>query len=341
MTLKPPKPDKAPRAKKLGEPIISQKPEPANPDPVVSFEKPRAGLMWSSIALGLVLVAGIGIAGSYALMRNDTFSGAVDTSGQMRSMADRMAQVEGQRSRINTLENSVNRFEATRNSMTALSEKQESDTHRLEESIQQMKPKEAADLAPLEARLNALEQKLGGLSQQGIAEKEQKLAEALSALALKQAIDLGQPFTSELALSKTFPANAELATSLSPYAQNGLPTRASLLQRFPAAADLMLRQQSSANASFYDRLSSFASSLISVRKSGNIEGDSLEARLARCEYQLQNGSAILAYKEFVAIPDDIQQRAADFSADLSTRAKADELTQKMILNTAQTLKSAS
>ena len=341
MTPKPSKTDKTPRPKKPVESVAAPQLNAAHIDPVEGSEKTRGSVMWSSIALGLVLVAGIAIAGSYAFIRNDSYTGNSDTGGQMRSMADRMAQVEGQKSRINTLENSVNRLETTRNAMTALSEKQESDTHRLEESIQQMKPKEAADLAPLEARLNALEQKLGGLSQTGIAEKEQKLSEALSALALKQAIDLGQPFTSELALSKTFPVNEELATALAPYAQNGLPTRAALLQRFAEAAELMLRQQTAADATYYDKLMAYASSLVSVRKSGNVEGDTLEARLARCEYQLQNGSAILANKEFLAIPDDVKNRAPTFSADLAARAKADALTQKMILNTAQTLKSAS
>jgi hypothetical protein len=110
---------------------------------------------------------------------------------------------------------------------------------------------------------------------------------------LSAALDSGLPFTSDLALlTPLIQGDAkltEIAAALQTHAEKGVASRAALAADFPAVAKAALADDL-ADDSFGERLLGKLRGLISLRRvGGDVQGDSVEAKLARAEAALDGG----------------------------------------------------
>ncbi|MGE6741465.1 mitofilin family membrane protein [Allorhizobium pseudoryzae] len=180
---------------------------------------------------------------------------------------------------------------------------------------------EAESASQLGQRLNTLESRV---NQPG---REQAVARALAAAALKAATERGGSFAAELQtygqVAKDDPAVAELQA----YAEKGVPTRAELTRRLQPAANAILDavHQPTAGESITDRLLSSAMRVVKVRPVGEVEGETPEAILARMEERVKNGDLKAAVAEWNTLPDAAKQASSDFKAALDARIAVEDL----------------
>ncbi len=180
---------------------------------------------------------------------------------------------------------------------------------------------EAASASQLGERLNTLETRV---NQPG---REQAVARALAAAALKAATERGGSFAAELQtyaqVAKDDPAVAELQA----YAEKGVPTRAELTRRLQPTTTAILDavHQPVPGESMTDRLLSSALRVVKVRPVGDVAGDTPEAITARMEERVKNGDLKAAVAEWNSLPDAGKQASSEFKAALDARIAVEDL----------------
>ena len=218
---------------------------------------------------------------------------------------------------------------------------------------------EPVDLQPVNERINALEQSVqaanqaadqaGNAGEQRLAELQQmiqglsqrveerandpRLALAITASALKAAIDRGQPFQTEFDAYVAVAPNAPEADTLRDMAATGVPTRAEISAELPDATSAMIAAGKSEpeNAGVVSRLWSSATDLVEVRPVGaNVQGNEPGAIVARLEAAVQAGDYSKAITEFETLPAGSKTAGADFIAKVRARQAADDLVGKAL-----------
>jgi hypothetical protein len=136
-------------------------------------------------------------------------------------------------------------------------------------------------VADLSGKLSVLTEKVNEPSG---AEKA-ALGTALAGLA--RAFESGQPFASELEAIKAVTGERPDIEALAEAAEKGVPSLATLKQRFPDLAGRVLHAEKTEGADgLWEKLAANASALVTVRRQGDVEGESTEAVLARMEQRL-------------------------------------------------------
>ncbi len=190
-----------------------------------------------------------------------------------------------------------------------------------------------ADITALRDRTAAAERAVSDQSAQltqRIDAAEQKLAEprddvamarAVAATALKTAIDRGGPYLAELEAYVSVSPDDPAVAPLRAHAPTGVVSRADLVRQFEPVADDMIEavHRPAGEQGIVDRLLASASSVITVRPVGSVEGDSTEAIVARIENKLQNGDLKGAQIEWQALPETARNAGAAFKAELDQR----------------------
>ncbi|MBA70914.1 MAG: hypothetical protein CML30_18775 [Rhizobiales bacterium] len=194
-------------------------------------------------------------------------------------------------------------------------------------------------LGELGSRIDTVEQGQSDLSasltgriekaEQAIEEpgREMEMARAIAVSGLKAAVDRGGSFAPELeAFASVAPDNPAVG-GLREFAATGVPTRAQLVEHFPDAAQAMIAAMDPVpeNAGILDRLAASAKSMVTVRKVGDVEGDSTEAIAARLESHLKNDNLEAAVAEWNALPDEAKAAASDFGKGLIARTEVEKL----------------
>ena len=122
---------------------------------------------------------------------------------------------------------------------------------------------------------------------------------------LSAALESGLPFTVDLGLLTPLVQGdaklTEITTSLQPYGASGVASRTTLAAEFPAVAKAALADDL-ADDSFGERLLGKLRGLVSLRRVGDVEGDSVEARLARAETALKAGDLAKAVAQIKSLP---------------------------------------
>lgn len=246
-------------------------------------------------------------------------------------------------------------LEALRTATTRLSERldaveaQDSDARlsaldsRLQELAGRVEQVAAAPAAPDDAtlgRLQGIEGRIEGATgriealearlQDAVAQVEaarvrvgEETAIALAAGQLREALRTGRPYAAELEglqhLSGRDEQLDEVVAQLEEHAQTGVPTLASLQADYAEAAraavtaDRAGEADSDLQAMFWKRMND----VVSVRPTGEPEGDGTEAVLARAERRLEGGDLAAAVAEL----DKLQGPAADAMSDWRNRAE--------------------
>ncbi|PWR24712.1 mitofilin family membrane protein [Zavarzinia aquatilis] len=120
------------------------------------------------------------------------------------------------------------------------------------------------------------------------------------------------------------PAIGKALDTLSAHAAAGLPNRASLAARFAAQARAALQAaRIPQDGDMVDRLLAEAGNLVTVRPIGEIEGDSVEARLARAEARLGRGDLAGALTEIAPLQGGAANALAGWKADAEARLAAE------------------
>lgn len=131
---------------------------------------------------------------------------------------------------------------------------------------------------------------------------------------LNAALDSGLPFAADLKLLTPLAQGdaklGEVATALQPYAQNGVSSRAALVAAFPAMAKTALADDV-ADDSFGERLMGKIRNLVSLRRVGaDVQGDSVEAKLARAEAAVEAGDLGKAVELVKSMPPQTARATA-------------------------------
>ncbi|MEI6203069.1 MAG: uroporphyrinogen-III synthase [Enhydrobacter sp.] len=147
---------------------------------------------------------------------------------------------------------------------------------------------------------------------------------------LSAALDSGLPFATDLGLlaplAKDDPKLGELVTGLQPLAATGVAGRTALAAAFPAGAKAALADDL-ADDSFGERLLGKLKGLVSLRRVGaDVEGDTVEAKLARAEAALNTGDVAKA----VALVKSLPPQAAKATAAWLARAEAHLAAQRAV-----------
>ena len=204
------------------------------------------------------------------------------------------------------------------------------------------------EIAALRATLGALDQAVASQRDQAKALSdavgarntgEQKALVAARASAvigvaarLAGSIDAGVPFASELNLLVPLVQGdgklTEIIAALQPHAQTGVASRAALEAEFPAVAKAALAEDL-ADDSYGERLLGKLRGLVSLRRVGDVPGDTTEARLARAEQALHAGDVGKAAELVKSLPAQTSKATAAWlaraEAHLAAKRSLDQL----------------
>lgn len=134
---------------------------------------------------------------------------------------------------------------------------------------------------------------------------------------LASSIDAGMPFAAELNLLVPLVQGdaklTEIIAALQPYAQTGVASRAALEAEFPAVAKAALAEDV-ADDSYGERLMGKLRGLVSLRRVGDVPGDTTEAKLARAEQALHAGDVAKAAELVKSLPASTNKATAAWLA---------------------------
>ncbi len=159
-------------------------------------------------------------------------------------------------------------------------------------------------LEPLQSSLASIEEKLAVF-----AKREQQAHEAArrSALAiafnnLKRTMDRGEGFGSELEAVKKLAGSEIDFSTLSGFVQSGIPTEQALIDAFPKLAIEAISETGQIDdQSGWDKLVTKARTAFRYRRTGDVEGETSEAVLARMEHKFKRGEVENVLKEGEAL----------------------------------------
>jgi uroporphyrinogen-III synthase len=204
------------------------------------------------------------------------------------------------------------------------------------------------EIATLRAAVQALDQSMASQRDQAKALSdavgargagEQKALSAARASALigiavrlSSAIDLGLPFAEDLALLTPLVQGdaklGEIAAALQPFAQAGVTSAATLAAEFPAVAKAALAEDL-ADDSFGERVLGKLRGLVSLRRVGDVPGESVEAKLARAETALKAGNLAKAVELVKSLPSQVANATSAWlaraEAHLAAKRAVDQL----------------
>lgn len=181
------------------------------------------------------------------------------------------------------------------------------------------KAKQSADeVAALKERIAALEQTKQTVSTE-IIERNQALVVAVGQL--RDALASSKPFVQELAGVSQLgnPGITQITDRIAPFADKGVATTGELRDAFPeVATNVMHASGSERGGDWIDKAIAHASTVVTVRKVGDVAGDTAEAALARAENRLAVDDLDGAVGEMA----QLQGPAAEAASGWMDKAKA-------------------
>lgn len=171
------------------------------------------------------------------------------------------------------------------------------------------------DPLQLEDRIAALEASQARMSRAAAA--------AVAAAALADAAEGPEPFAGELASLERLAPTSRGIRALRELAEQGAPTRATLVGEYPAAAARAARAAEGETDSdgFFEGLGRWFRSIFSLRRIGDLEGDSADAILARAERRVREGDLEGALSQLQSLPEPARDAMADWTARAERRVE--------------------
>jgi hypothetical protein len=147
---------------------------------------------------------------------------------------------------------------------------------------------------------------------------------ALSAAALRDAVERGAPFAAELAQAKSLGADGKMLAPLAPFAQGGVPSKSVLARALTALVPAMLKAAGNATApgGFLDRLQANASRLVRIEPVEAPRGDATSDVLARIEVEAAKAEIDGVLADLAKLPPAVRAPAQAWIAQVKARAAA-------------------
>ncbi len=190
-----------------------------------------------------------------------------------------------------------------------------------------------SQLTALSSRTETVEEAVGTVSARELASR------AIAISALKDAVDDGRPFATELAaVSKLLPEGTDLSL-LTQNADEGIETTAQLIAGFPNVARSMSAalNRAAAGDDVLDQLLTNARSLVTIRRSGedsSTDPSSVIGTMAKKVAAADLAGALTSYDN---LPEAARQAGAAWANAAKTRLEADSLVSKVTKDVIQTL----
>ncbi|AQX28549.1 MULTISPECIES: COG4223 family protein [unclassified Bartonella] len=151
--------------------------------------------------------------------------------------------------------------------------------------------------------------------------------------ALKNAIDRGGSYVSELETVRYFAPSVAGFDLLQKTASTGLPSPAKLSADFAYVADEIVGTQNNvvSNADFLNKVRTWIKSLIVSRPIGYVEGTTVPAIVARMEVAIQAGDYGKALLEWQALPQNAKDVSVDFIDQLKQHLAVHHVLQQLLI----------
>jgi len=244
-------------------------------------------------------------------------------AAQLKQLADRLAAVEKRAGEL---------VEARPSGEAAWKEALESQAAAARAAAEKIAAESAQmrkDVAALQARMSTLADDVRKSAVSGAG----PLAVAIGQL--RRSVLDGTPYRPALeaaaALAKDWPEMAPTLAALSARADRGIATPAQLRQRFDRVAVAALRAAAApgVDADFWDRVWSRVQSLVVVRRTGEVPGETAAAQIARAEAALARGDLAEAAKQMAALTGAAREAASGWIDDAKARLEADAALAKL------------
>ena len=339
------------RGRRREPPIIEAQANEAAPDKPV-----RARGAGFAVVLALVALAGTGASLWFALNMRD----ATATNEASAALAQRLERLER---RVGALENKpapnipdtaplAARIASIDTKADRIAAEAARAAQMAEEALRkpaQPTASDAPDLAPLEKRMNALEERanvqaddtrlakiesdLAALRKNAdMPERNRAAAMAVVAASLQQKLDRGMVFSRELSALEKLGADPKLLAVLKPLAAQGATAPQKLAQDFSGRSSAMLRaaQPAPEGEDLVERISRSAANLVRIRPAGDSTQDNAPALISRIEAALQRQDMEAAIALFDKLPAAAQEPAREWAQAARARAQADAAARMLI-----------
>ncbi|MEA2878473.1 MAG: hypothetical protein QOF14_3669 [Hyphomicrobiales bacterium] len=188
-----------------------------------------------------------------------------------------------------------------------------------------------ARVTALEEAAKATEEKIARAAASAGADRAGRLA--FVAVALRSAVERGEPFAQELAAVKPLVPDAAATAPLEPFAATGVPRTAALARELSQLAGPMLNAAGTAprDGGIMDRLAQNAERLVRIRPINEAPGDEPATVVARADAKATHGDLSGALAELGSLPAPVRAPAqgwmkraeAQVAALAAARALAD------------------
>jgi hypothetical protein len=165
-----------------------------------------------------------------------------------------------------------------------------------------------ADIASLNARLDAVETLARALRDQ-VAEAaapkaDEPLRFAVVAAGLRFALERGEPFTAELAAAKAVGIDPTMLAGIAPFAATGVPNTQDLFRELTGLVPEMLKVSAPAaqDGNYLDRLQAHAERLVRIRPAGDRPGDDPATVIGRIDRDMARRDLVGVLAELDKLP---------------------------------------
>jgi len=153
-----------------------------------------------------------------------------------------------------------------------------------------------------------------------------RAAMGLGLAQLARAAGGSRPFNEELAAIALVRPDDGRLPQLAPFAEEGVPTFAMLQSEFPGVARRAARAaQTPEQLTAWGRVWAWIGQFVSFRRTGDSEGDSANATLARAEERMDEGDLGAALAEMQKLPEPAQAAAANWMGEAEARVTLDRM----------------
>ncbi len=315
--------------------------------------KPAAAFPTMAVAAAALLGAALAIGVQFAL----STSGVLTASGEGRELASRLERVETEmrvrapqaedlaallsavatmRQRLATLDaRGVGDAGAVTAQVAELGNSLRAFNRQLTELQTRTQSLEAITPADLGARLDALVTaadfaalavRVDQLEANDLANDMRRAALALGLAQLSRSTQGSDPFMVELnAVTAMRPDDAVVA-QLRGAAETGVPTLAMLVADFePLARSVVQAGGAIEGGSQWQQVRAWLVQFFALRRTAELEGDTVDAILARAELRLAEGNLSAAVEEMASLPEQSRAPAEDWIAAAQARVAVDRL----------------
>jgi len=180
-------------------------------------------------------------------------------------------------------------------------------------------------LAPLSS-VQELGMRLDALESDRSGSDAKRAALSLSLAGLMRAADRGEPFTAELETIALLAPEQTQWQNLEPYAAHGLRPAGLLIRDFDEVARGVLKaERMHGIETWWQRLWANISGLVTVRRTGDLKGQTSEAMIARAEQHLKEGNLRAAAHELQGLSGAAGTSIAPWLGEVEGRLKLDDL----------------